>query len=68
MKRTDNSGKECTAFRCCTRSCCFVKKERKPTRILLFKFPKSKAEINDWCNLIKRENGKDGFAVKEYST
>ena len=33
-----------------------------------FKFPKSKAEINDWWNLIKRQNGKDGFVVKENST
>ena len=66
MKRTGNSlGKECVAFGCSSRSYCFVKKERKPTGISFFKFPKSKAEINDWCNLIKRQNGKDCFVVKE---
>ena len=69
MKRTGNSlGKECSAFGCSSRSYCFVNKERKPTGISFFKFPKSKAEINDWCNLIKRQNGKDGFVVKENST
>ena len=44
-----------------------IKKESKQ-EFLFFKFPKSKAEINDWCNLIKRRNGKDGFVVKENST
>ena len=60
MKRTGNSlGKECAAFGCSGRSYCFVNKDRKPTGILFFKFPKSKAEINNWCNLIKRQNGKE---------
>ena len=69
MKRTSkSSGKECAAFGCSSRSCCFVNKERKPIWILYFKFPKSKVEINDWCNLIKRQNDKDGFVVKENST
>ena len=67
MKRTGNSlGKKCAAFGCS--SSCFVNKERKPTGISFFKFPKSKAEINNWCNLIKRQNGKDGFVVQENST
>ena len=69
MKRTSNSlGKECAALSCSCRSYFFVHKERKPTGISFFKFRKSKAEINDWCNLIKRQNGKDGFVVKENST
>ena len=68
MKQTSSSlGKECAPFGCSSRSYCFVNKERKPTGILFFKFPKSKAEISDWCNLIKRQNGKDGFVVKENS-
>ena len=32
-----------------------------------FKFPKSKVEINNWWNLIKRQNGKHDFVVKENS-
>ena len=69
MKRTSKSlGKECAAFGCSSRSYCFVNKGRKPTGISFFKFPKSKEEINDWCNPIKRQNGKDGFVVKENSS
>ena len=65
MKRTGNSlFKESSAFGCCSISDCIINKERKPAGISFFKFPKSKAEINDWCNLIKRKNGKDGFVVK----
>ena len=45
-----------------------VNKEKKPTGISFFKFSKSKAEISVWCNLIKRQNGKDGFVIKENST
>ena len=61
-------GKECAVFGCSSTSYCFLNKERKPTGISFFKFPKSKAEINDWCNLVKRQNGKDDFVVKENST
>ena len=69
MKRASKSlGKECAAFGCSSRNYCFVNKEIKPTGISFFKFPKSKAEINEWCNQIKTQNGKDGFMVKENST
>ena len=44
-----------------------IKKESKQ-EFLFFKFPKSKAEIDDWCNLIKRQTGKDGVVVKEKTT
>ena len=69
MKQAGNSlGKECAAFDCSSRSYCFVNNESKSTGNSFFKFPKSKAEINYWCNLIKRQNSKDGFVVKENST
>ena len=68
-KQIGNSiGKEHTVIGFSSRSYCFLKKERKPTAISFFKSPKSKAEINVWCNLIKRQNGKDGFVVTEIST
>ena len=57
-------GKDCAAFACSSRSYYFVNKERKPTGFPFFTFPKSEAEINDLCNLIKKQNGKDGFLVK----
>ena len=59
MKQTGNSlGKECAVLVCSCRSYFFVHKERKPTGISFFKFRKSKAEINDWYNLIKRKMAK----------
>ena len=30
-----------------------------------FKFPSWPAKINRWCNLIKRQNNKDGFTPKQ---
>ena len=56
MKRTGHSlEKERAAFGCSSRSYCIFNKEKK-------------AEMNDLCNLIKRQNDKDGFVVKENST
>ena len=36
--------------------------------ILSFQNQSFQNQINDWCNLIKRQNSKDGFVVKENST
>ena len=44
-----------------------IKKETKQ-EFFFVKLPKSKAEINDWCNLIKRQTGKDDVVVKENAT
>ena len=40
-------------------------KNESQQKISFFKFLKSKAEINEWCNLIKRTNGKDGLWSKK---
>ena len=50
-------GKECAAFEC---SNTFYDSGSTATGIHFFKFP---LEINWWCNLIKRQNNKDGFNV-----
>ena len=56
MKRTGHSlDKECAAFGCLA-------------EVTVFSIKKKKAEMNDLCNLIKRQNDKDGFVVKENST
>ena len=56
-------GKECAAYNCSSRSFYIQNNERKPTGNNFFRFPKEKFEIKDWCNLIKRQDGKDGFKV-----
>ena len=51
-------GKECAAFGC---SNTFYDSEGTATAIHFFKFPSLPSEINRWCDLIKRQNNKDGF-------
>ena len=55
--------KECAAYNCSSRRYYIQNNERKPTGNKIFRFPKEKFEIKDWCNLIKRQDGKDGFKV-----
>ena len=56
-------GKECAAYNCSSRSYYTENNERKPTENTFFHFPIEKFKIKDWCNLIKRQDGKDGFKV-----
>ena len=53
-------GKECAAFGC---SDTFYDSESTATGIHFFKFPSLPSEINRLCNLIKKQNKKDGFRV-----
>ena len=53
-------GKECAAFGF---SNTFYDNEDTTNGIHLFKFPSLPSGINRWCNLIKRQNNKDGFGV-----
>ena len=59
--------KECAACKCSSRSYYIQNNERKPTGNNFFHFPKEKFEIKDWCNLIKRQDGKDGFKVTKFT-
>ena len=56
-------GKECAAYDCSSRSYYIQNNERKSTGNNFFHFPKEKFEIKDWCNIIKRQDRKDGFKV-----
>ena len=58
-KKTSRS-KECAAFGC---SNTFYDSEGTATSKHFFKFSSLHSEINRWCNLIKRQNNKDGFNV-----
>ena len=60
--------KECVTIVYSNKIYSFCNKEKKPTGNRIFKCTKSKAEINEKCNPIKGQNGKNGFAVKENST
>ena len=54
-------GKYCAAFGC-NNSYYGVDGHR--TSYRFFTFPKNVQQRNRWCNLIKRQHGKDGFLVK----
>ena len=53
-------GKECAAFGC---SDTFYDSEGTATGIHFFEFPSLPSEINRLCNLIKKQNKKEGFRV-----
>ena len=53
-------GKECAVFGC---SNTFYDSEGTATGMHFLKFPSLPTKINRWCNLIKRQNNKDGFNV-----
>ena len=59
---SSNKGKECAAFGC---SNTFYGPDGLRMRYHFFKFPKDTSRRNRWCNLIKRQHGKDGFSVTD---
>ena len=56
-------GRQCAAYGCFEYLYKIENGARVATGNKFFSFPKSLTEINVWCNLIKRQNGKDGFKV-----
>ena len=52
--------KYCAAFDC--KNSCYDSHGHR-TRYHFFRFPKKIKQRNRWCNLIKRQHGKDGFSV-----
>ena len=60
IKKRCSRGKECAVFGC---SNTMLNKHLEHSGFHFFTFPKTKLEINRWCNLIKKQNGKDAFNV-----
>ena len=58
-------GKESRTYDCLSRTGYIQNNERKFTGNSSFHIPKAKAEIKDWCNLIKREDCNDSFEVTQ---
>ena len=55
-----STGKYCAAVDC--KNSCYDSHGHR-TRYHFFRFPKKIKQRNRWCNLIKRQHGKDGFSV-----
>lgn len=63
-KRKRSLGKECAVPECS--STCYSA-DGSLSGISFFKFPIISRERNRWCNLIKRQNGRDGFEVGQHT-
>ena len=59
-KKKISLGRECASLGC---SNTFYNSVGQGTGLLFFKFPQSNPDKQRWCNLIKRQDGKDGFKV-----
>ena len=59
-KRRRSLGRQCVAFGCYNT---FYGSDGSKTGIHFFKFPQKNPEKLRWCNLIKRQDGKDDFNV-----
>lgn len=55
-------GKECVSFGCSNRN---YNPDGSPSSFSFFKFPTKNPSRNVWCNLVKRQHGRDGFKVTE---
>ena len=53
-------GRQCAAFNC---NNTFYKSDGSKSGTHFFKFPQTNPKKNRWCNLIKRQDGKDDFKV-----
>ena len=53
-------GRHCAAFSCANS---YYDTKGNPTGLHFFSFPKDIQRRNRWCNLVKRQHGKDGFVV-----
>ena len=60
LAKKTRRGKGCAAFEY---SNIFYDSEGRATGIHFFKLPSLPSEIHRWCNLIKRQNNKDGFNI-----
>lgn len=59
-KKSTSFGRECVCYGCSNTQ---YSKDGCPSGISFFTFPQKNPKRNRWCNLIKRQHGRDGFSV-----
>lgn len=62
--KKSSQGKQCAAFGCYSRQ---FNLDKSATGISFFRFPQTNPEKSVWCNLIKRQDGRDNFIVNEFT-
>ena len=66
--KVKSQGKQCAAINCFSREYMFIDGNRVPSGLKFYSFPlKDKAQLNHWCQLIRRQNNRDGFSVSKHS-
>lgn len=63
-KRRSTLGRECASFGCSNTQ---YLKDGRPTGLSFFKFPQKNPQRSRWCNLIRRQHGRDGFFVNNFT-
>ena len=58
-------GRQCVAFGCNQYQYKMENGERIPTNVPMYRFPKEEELKNEWCKLIRREDGRDNFHVSQ---
>ena len=56
-------GRECAAYGCFSHNCIVKDGKRALSRLSFFTFLKDAAAKGSWCNLIRRQEGKDNFVT-----
>ena len=64
-KRKVSRGRQCVSYGCNNYQYTVVDGERISNNRKFFLFPSETNLKNEWCKLIKRENGRDGFKVSD---
>lgn len=62
-KANKSLGRECVAYGCSTREYTMLNGERQRNNVIFFNFPRDTFAKRSWCNLIKRQDGLDGFNI-----
>lgn len=63
--KTKSRGRQCCAFGCNNYQYNVVDGVRVPSNIHLYTFPEDRDLKNEWCRLVKRVDGLDGFHVNQ---
>ena len=67
QKKKPSKGRQCSSFGCYNYQFVIVNGQRVKTGRKFFSFPTEVNLKNQWCRLIRRVDGEDGFHVRDYT-
>ena len=66
-KKKPSKGRHCSSWGCNNYQYVIVNGQRVKTGRKFFNFPTDVSSKNQWCRLIRRVDGEDGFHVRDYT-